>query len=93
MGREDGDVIGALSEAARLQRESLTMRPRFVSAWRTLASASALSGDLDASAAALAEASKLQPTLSAAWIERYHPIVSKGHRATYLEGLRKAGLA
>jgi TolB-like protein/cytochrome c-type biogenesis protein CcmH/NrfG len=86
-------IAGRYDEAARLQREALAMRPRFVSAWRTLASASALSGDLGAAAAALAEASRLQPTLSAAWIERHHPIVQNDHRATYLEGLRKAGLA
>ena len=85
-------IAGRYGEAARLQREAVTMRPHFVSAWRTLASASALSDDLDAATAALAEALKLQPNLSAAWIERHHPIVHEGHRATYLEGLRKAGL-
>jgi len=70
----------------------VTMRPHFVSAWRTLASASALSDALDAASAALAEATRLQPSLSAEWIERHHPIVHERHRAIYLDGLRKAGL-
>jgi TolB-like protein/cytochrome c-type biogenesis protein CcmH/NrfG len=86
-------IAGRYREAAQLQREAVTMRPHFVSAWRTLASASALSGDIDAATAALAEASRLQPSLSAAWIERHHPIVHEHYRAIYLEGLRKAGLA
>src|SRR5471030_2663468 len=86
-------IAGRYPEAARLQREAVTARPHFVSAWRTLASASALAGDLDAAAVALGEASKLQPSLSAAWIEQHHPIVHEHHRAIYLEGLRKAGLA
>jgi TolB-like protein/cytochrome c-type biogenesis protein CcmH/NrfG len=85
-------IAGRYPEAARLQREAVTARPHFVSAWRTLASASALSGDMDAAVPALAEASRLQPSLSAAWIERHHPIVHERHRAIYLEGLRKAGL-
>jgi len=86
-------IAGRYPEAARLQREAVTARPHFVSAWRTLASASALSGDREAAAQALAEASKLQPSLSAEWIEKHHPIVHESHRAIYLEGLRQAGLA
>jgi hypothetical protein len=35
----------AVLQAVRLQREAVSMRPHFVSAWRTLASASALSAD------------------------------------------------
>ena len=85
-------IAGRYGEAARLQREAVTMRPHFVSAWRTLASASALSDALDAASAALAEATRLQPSLSAEWIERHHPIVHERHRAIYLDGLRKAGL-
>jgi adenylate cyclase len=85
-------IAGRYREAARLQREAVTARPHFVSAWRTLASASALSGDMDAAVPALAEALRLQPSLSAAWIERHHPIVHERYRAIYLEGLRKAGL-
>jgi adenylate cyclase len=75
-----------------LQREAVSLRPHFVSAWRTLASASALSGDLDKAIAALAEASRLQPSLSAEWIERHHPIVRESDRTIYLDGLRAAGL-
>ena len=85
-------INGRYSDAARLQNEAVTMRPHFVSAWRTLASASALSGNMEAAANALAEASRLQPGLSAEWIERYHPIVLERDRAPYLEGLRRAGL-
>ena len=85
-------IAGRYPEAARLQREAVTARPHFVSAWRTLASASALSGDTDAAVQALAEASRLQPSLSAEWIEQHHPIVHERHRQVYLEGLRQAGL-
>jgi len=85
-------IAGRYGEAARLQREAVSLRPHFVSAWRTLASASALSGDVDTAIAALAEASRLQPSLSAEWIERHHPIVRESDRTIYLDGLRAAGL-
>jgi TolB-like protein/Tfp pilus assembly protein PilF len=85
-------IAGRYGEAARLQREAVSQRPQFVSAWRTLASASALAGDTEAAIAALSEASRLQPSLSAEWIERHHPIVRTSDRTIYLDGLRAAGL-
>ena len=41
---------------------------------------------------ALAEAKRLQPELSADWVEKHHPLVRPEDRAIYIEGLRKAGL-
>ena len=59
---------------------------------RRLRSVGHLVGDLDGARAALAEAKRLQPSLTLAWAEKYHPIVQAVHRAPYIEGLRRAGL-
>jgi hypothetical protein len=34
----------------------------------------------------------MQPTLTLAWVEQYHPLVRAEDRAKYVEGLRLAGL-
>jgi TolB-like protein/Tfp pilus assembly protein PilF len=78
--------------AADLQRRCVQLRPFFGSAWRTWAAASGLCGDRQTAAAALAEAKRLQPELSIAWVEQNHPIVLEKDRAVYIDGLRLAGL-
>jgi adenylate cyclase len=66
--------------------------PSFGTAWRSLTAAAGLAGHLDVAAEALAQIKQLQPNVSLAWIEKYHPIVHSKHRAMYIEGLRQAGL-
>jgi adenylate cyclase len=80
------------AEAVSFERRAVQLRPHFGTAWRTLAAAAGLAGDLDVGIKALCEAKRLQPNLSIDWVERYHPIVRAEDRAMYIEGLRKAGL-
>jgi adenylate cyclase len=47
---------------------------------------------MEIAASALAEAKRLQPSLSLEWVDKYHPIVRAQDRAIYSDGLRKAGL-
>jgi adenylate cyclase len=80
------------SEAVEFERRAVQASPSLGTAWRTLAAAAGLAGDSEIAASALAEAKRLQPSLSLEWVEKYHPIVRAEDRATYLEGLQKAGL-
>ena len=68
------------------------LRPDYFAALTTLAAAAGLAGDVDIARSALAEANRVQPSLSVDWIERYHPLVRPEDRARFIEGLRKAGL-
>jgi adenylate cyclase len=68
------------------------LRPRFTSAWRTLAAAAGIADDTDTAAAALAEAKLLQAELSVDWVEKHYPIIRAEDRAIYIKGLRRAGL-
>jgi adenylate cyclase len=79
-------------EAVEFERRAVQAWPFLGTAWRTLAAAAGLAGDSEIAASALAEAKRLQPSLSLEWVEKYHPIVRAEDRATYLEGLQKAGL-
>ena len=79
-------------ELVDLNRRAVQLRPRFVSAWRSLAAAAGLVGDSETAATALAEARRLQPELSTEWIERYYALVEREDREIYIQGLRKAGL-
>jgi TolB-like protein len=85
-------VAGRYEESIILNRRAVQLRPRFTSAWRTLAAAAGKTGDADTATTALAEAKRLQPELSADWVENHHPLVRPEDRAIYIEGLRKAGL-
>lgn len=78
--------------AVELENKAVELRPHFGTAWRTLAAAAGLAGDHEMSVKALAEARRLQPSLSLDWIEKFHPIVRREDRALYMEGLRAAGL-
>ena len=85
-------VAGRYQECATLNRRAVLLRPRFTSAWRSLAASAGIAGDIDSAAAALAETRQLQPELSVEWVETHHPIVRPEDRAIYIDGLRKAGL-
>ena len=85
-------VAGRYPECAALNRRAVLLRPRFTSAWRSLAASAGIVGDLDTAAAALAETRQLQPDLSVEWVEKHHPIVRSEDRAIYIKGLRAAGL-
>ena len=80
------------AEAVEFERRAVELRPEFGMAWRTLAAAAGLAGELELARGALAEARRLHPSLSAEWVETYHGIVREEDRAMYVEGLRAAGL-
>jgi Flp pilus assembly protein TadD len=80
------------AEAVEFERRAVQLRPHFGTAWRTLAAAAGLAGELETAAPALAETKRLQPNISTAWVEKHHPIVRDADRAMYIEGLRAAGL-
>jgi TolB-like protein len=85
-------VNGRYLESVSMNRRAVQLRPRFTSAWRTLAAGAGMAGDRETAATALAETRRLQPDLSADWVERHHPLVRPEDRAIYIEGLRRAGL-
>ncbi len=80
------------AQAVDLEQKAVALRPHFGTAWRTLAAAAGLSGGRETGEHALAQAKRLQPSLSLEWIEKYHPIVKFEDRALYSDGLRQAGL-
>jgi TolB-like protein/Tfp pilus assembly protein PilF len=85
-------VAGRFDEAADWERRAVELYPDFGTAWRTYAAAAGMAGRREEAAHALKEARRLQPTLSADWVERFHPIVKASDRAIYIQGLRAAGL-
>jgi TolB-like protein/class 3 adenylate cyclase/Flp pilus assembly protein TadD len=86
-------IAGRYADAAATERRAVQLRPNYGTAWRTLSAAAGLASDTATAAQALAEAKRLQPSLSLAWVEQYHPVVQAKDRARYVEGLRKAGLS
>jgi TolB-like protein/Tfp pilus assembly protein PilF len=85
-------VAGRYEESMVLNQRAVQLRPRYTSAWRTLAAAAGQAGDTETAETALAEAKRLQPELSIDWIEEHYPLVRAADRSVYVEGLRKAGL-
>jgi TolB-like protein/tetratricopeptide (TPR) repeat protein len=85
-------VAKRYEESITLNRRAVLLRPRFTSAWRSLAAGAGIVGDIDTAASALTKTKQLQPDLSVDWVEKHHPIVRPEDRAIYIEGLRKAGL-
>jgi tetratricopeptide (TPR) repeat protein len=85
-------IAGRFAEAVTYERRAVQLKPRFGTAWRTLAAAAGLAGDTAVAAGALAEAKRMQPSLSPEWVEKYFPVVRPEDRARYIEGLRLAGL-
>lgn len=86
-------VAGRYAEAVALGRKAVQLRPHFGTAWRTLSAASGKAGDMDGGRQALAEARRLHPALSIAWVRSYHPITDAGALAQYVEGLAAVGLS
>jgi adenylate cyclase len=80
------------NDAVTAERRAVQLRPDYGAAWRTLAAAAGLAGDLELAQRALAECTRLLPNLSITWVERYYPMVRNEDRARYIEGLRRAGL-
>jgi adenylate cyclase len=85
-------LAGRYSESVAYERRAIELRPDYPAAWTGLAAAAGLAGDVEIASHALAEAKRVQPSLSVDWIERYHPLVRPEDRARFIEGLRKAGL-
>jgi TolB-like protein/Flp pilus assembly protein TadD len=85
-------IAGRYAEATTFERRAVQLRPNYGTAWRTLTAAAGQAGDLDLARAALLECRRLQPNVSIAWVEQYHPIIRSEDRARYIEGLRRAGL-
>jgi adenylate cyclase len=85
-------IAGRYAEATNFERRAIQLRPNFGTAWRTLAASASLAGDTDLARAALTECRRLQPNISVAWVEQYHPIIRSEDRARYIDGLRRAGL-
>jgi TolB-like protein/tetratricopeptide (TPR) repeat protein len=86
-------IAGRFERAAEFERRAVQLRPHFLGAWRSLAAAAALAGDSEVAKVALAEAHRLQPDLSVAWIEAHIPIVHARDRDMYVNALKIAGLA
>jgi len=80
------------AEAVTAERRAVQLRPDFGTAWRTLTAAAGLAGELELARQGLAECKRLQPNVSIAWIEKYHPLIRVEDRTRYIEGLRRAGL-
>jgi adenylate cyclase len=85
-------VAGRYADAVSAERRAVQVRPDYGTAWRTLAAAAGLAGDLEVARQSLAECRRLQPNVSIAWVEKYHPLIRFEDRARYIEGLRLAGL-
>lgn len=85
-------VAGRYGEAADYERRAVELHPDFGTAWRTYAASAGMAGRQEEAARALAQAKRLQPALSVAWVENFHPIVTAADRARYIEGLKAAGL-
>jgi adenylate cyclase len=79
-------------DAVECERRAVELRPHFGTAWRTLAAAAGMAGELDTAVHARSEAKRLQPSLSLDWVDKFHPIVHEKDRTVYIEGLRIAGL-
>ena len=67
-------VAGRYEESIVLNRRAVQLRPRLTSAWRALAAAAGKAGDPETATTALAETKRLQPELSADWVEKHHPL-------------------
>jgi tetratricopeptide (TPR) repeat protein len=83
---------GRYDQAVEYERRAIALRPHFGTAWRTLAAAAGLAGDVVTARQAVTRCLELQPDLTCTWVETYHPIVRVEDRARYIEGLRLGGL-
>jgi adenylate cyclase len=85
-------LAGRYVESIANMRRAVELRPNYFAALTGLAAAAGLAGEDEAASRALAEAKRVQPSLSVDWIERYHSLVRPADRARFIEGLEKAGL-
>ncbi len=85
-------VAGRYSDAVGCEKRAVELRPHFGTAWRTFAASAGKAGDRSTAVRVLAEAKRLQPSLSVDWVEKYHPLVHAKDRSLFIEGLRVAGL-
>ena len=79
-------------EAMALARDAIRQRGDLTGAYRVLAVAAGMSGDLELAATALQELRRTQPNISLAWIAKQLPWKFDTDREHYLEGFRRAGL-
>jgi tetratricopeptide (TPR) repeat protein len=84
-------LAGRYTEAVSFGRKAMQQRFGLTNGHRIYIASLAQAGQIDEARAALARLKELQPEHSIAWIERNIPYTT-GPMATFLEGLRKAGL-
>ena len=80
------------SEAITLAREATRHRGDLTGAYRVLAVAAGMAGQIDVAKAALVELRRTQPNISLTWIATQLPWKLDADREHYLEGFRRAGL-
>ncbi len=85
-------TAGRDSEAHKLAKETLKVRPDMLGAWRLFTISAAQMGDVEAAKRGLSETKRLQPTISLDWAKTYSPWVRPQDRARYVEAFRIAGL-
>jgi TolB-like protein/Flp pilus assembly protein TadD len=79
-------------ESAELNRRAIQQKPTHAGALRSLAAACVKLGAMDDARRFVGEALKIQPGLSARWLEANHPLALPEHRLNYIAALRLAGL-
>jgi adenylate cyclase len=84
-------LAGRYAEAIRYSRKALQQRSAFTAGYRIYCASLAQDGQIDAAAEALARLKESHPDLSVSWIEQNVPY-APGPMASFLDGMRKAGL-
>ncbi len=85
-------IAGRDSQAIAWLRKSYRANPRFRACQRTLASALAMSGDIDAARQVAQELLTIDPTFQISTFIAWYPLQGPGHLARLERGLRIAGL-
>ena len=85
-------VEGDYSSGLEWGRRAVRQRTDLAGYWRPIALNAAMLGLVDEAKTALANAMRVQPNFSVAWVERASPLVSAGDRVKYCELLRPIGL-
>jgi adenylate cyclase len=78
--------------SADLNRRALQQRPNHAGALRSLAAACVLLGEMREAQQRVREAIRVQPGLTATWLESNHPLSRPEDRTMYIGALREAGL-
>ncbi len=79
-------------QAVTWSRSAVQTAPGMFNAQRVLSASLAQCGDNDEARAVFATVKRMQPEISAAWLERAVPFARPEFLAHYVEGLRKAGM-